>query len=87
MFVELRELLCSGAIRRHHKSMKCEAIRVSLRSKGQKAVHACMIRLLNLGPAKYEKVAIHRGNCEMCIKMALENYENERRQTKRLQSV
>ena len=27
-------------------------------SKGQKAVHACMIRLLNLGPAKHEKVAI-----------------------------
>ena len=23
-------------------------------SKGQKAVHACMIRLLNLGPAKHE---------------------------------
>ena len=28
-------------------------------SKGQKAVHACMIRLLNLGPAKHEKVAIY----------------------------
>ncbi len=31
-------------------------------SKGQKAVHACMIRLLNLGPAKYEKVAIYAVN-------------------------
>ena len=28
-------------------------------SKGQKAVHACMIRLLTLGPAKHEKVAIY----------------------------
>lgn len=28
-------------------------------SKGRKAVHACMIRLLNLGPAKHEKVAIY----------------------------
>ena len=29
-------------------------------AKGQKAVHACiMIRLLNLGPAKHEKVAIY----------------------------
>ena len=27
-------------------------------SKGRKAVHACMIRLLNLGPAKHEEVAI-----------------------------
>ena len=27
--------------------------------KGQKAVHACMIRLLNLRPAKHEKVAIY----------------------------
>ena len=25
----------------------------------QKAVHACMIRLLTLGPAKHEKVAIY----------------------------
>ena len=31
-------------------------------SKGQKAVHACMIRLLNLGPAKHEKVAIYAVN-------------------------
>ncbi len=29
-----------------------------LGSKGQKAVHACMIRLLNLGPAKHEEVVI-----------------------------
>ena len=29
-------------------------------SKGQKAVHACMIRLLNLGPAKHEKAAVFR---------------------------
>ena len=28
-------------------------------SKGQKAVHACMIRLLTLGSAKHEKVAIY----------------------------
>ena len=28
-------------------------------AKGQKTVHACMIRLLNLGPAKHEKVAIY----------------------------
>ena len=28
-------------------------------SGGQKAVHSCMIRLLNLGPAKHEKVAIY----------------------------
>ena len=27
-------------------------------AKGQKAVHACVIRLLNLEPAKHEKVAI-----------------------------
>ena len=27
--------------------------------KGQKAVHACMIMLLNLGPAKHERVAIY----------------------------
>ena len=30
-----------------------------LGSKVQKAVHACMIRLLNLGSAKHEKVAIY----------------------------
>ena len=28
-------------------------------SKGQKAVRACTIKLLNLGHAKYEKVAIY----------------------------
>ena len=28
-------------------------------SKGQKAVRACTIKLLNLGPAKYEEVAIY----------------------------
>ncbi|RHQ95876.1 hypothetical protein DWX80_10420 [Ruminococcus sp. AF21-3] len=28
-------------------------------SKGQKVVRACTIRLLNLGPAKHEKVAIY----------------------------
>ena len=33
-----------------------------LGSKGQKAVHACMIRLLNLGPAKHEKAAIYAVN-------------------------
>ena len=31
-------------------------------SKGQKAVRACTIRLLNLGHAKYEKVAIYAVN-------------------------
>ena len=31
-------------------------------SKGQKAVHACMIRLLNLGPAEHEEVAIYTVN-------------------------
>ena len=31
-------------------------------SKGQKAVRACTIRLLNLGPAKHEKVAIYAVN-------------------------
>ena len=31
-------------------------------SKGQKAVHACMIKLLNLGPAEHEKVAIYMVN-------------------------
>ena len=31
-------------------------------SKGQKAVHACMIRLLNLGPAKHEEVVICAAN-------------------------
>ena len=31
-------------------------------AKGQKAVHACMIRLLNLGPAEHEEVAIYAVN-------------------------
>ena len=31
-------------------------------SKGQKAVRACTIKLLNLGPAKHEKVAIYAVN-------------------------
>ena len=31
-------------------------------SKGQKAVYACIIRLLNLGPAKHEEVAIYLVN-------------------------
>ena len=31
-------------------------------SKGQKAVRACTIKLLNLGPAKYEEVAIYAVN-------------------------
>ena len=31
-------------------------------SKAQKAVRACTIRLLNLGPAKLEKVAIYAVN-------------------------
>ena len=33
-----------------------------LGSKGQKAGHACMIKLLNLGPAEHEKVAIYMVN-------------------------
>ena len=32
---------------------------IKLESKGQTAVHACMIRLLNLGPAEHEEVAIY----------------------------
>ena len=41
-------------------------------SKVQKAVHACMVRLLNLGPAKHEKVAIYVDfeclqNCGSCF--------------------
>ena len=31
-------------------------------SKGQKVVRACTIRLLNLGPAKHEKIAIYAVN-------------------------
>ena len=31
-------------------------------SKCQKAVHACMIRLLTLGPAEHEEVAIYAVN-------------------------
>ena len=31
-------------------------------AKGQKAVHACMTRLLNLGPAEHEEVAIYAVN-------------------------
>jgi len=31
-------------------------------SKGQKAIHACMIRLFTLRPAKHEKVAIYAVN-------------------------
>ena len=31
-------------------------------AKDQKAVHACMIRLLNLGPAEHEEVAIYTVN-------------------------
>ena len=30
-----------------------------IRSKGQKVVRACTIRLLNLGPAKHEEAAIY----------------------------
>ena len=44
MFIELRELLCSGVIRRHQPG-----------SKGQKAVRVRMTRLLILESAKYEK--------------------------------
>ena len=31
-------------------------------AKGQKAIHACMIKLLNLGPAEHEEVAIYTVN-------------------------
>ena len=43
---------------------------------GQKAVRACTIRLLNLGPAKHEKVAIYAVNqrisnvCRCCVPVA-----------------
>ena len=37
-------------------------IMMILGSKVQKAAHACMIRLLNLGPAKHEKAAIYAVN-------------------------
>ena len=37
---------------------KCKKDRMMPGSKGQKAVHACMIRLLNLGPAKHEEEVI-----------------------------
>jgi len=33
-----------------------------LGAKSSKAVHACMIRLLNLGPTKHEKAAIYAVN-------------------------
>ena len=51
MFIELRELLCNGAIRRHQSG-----------SKGQNVVLACKIRHLNLRPAKHEEVAIYAVN-------------------------
>ena len=31
-------------------------------AKGQKAIHACMIKLLNLGPAEHEEIAIYTVN-------------------------
>ena len=31
-------------------------------AKGQKAIHACMIKLLNLGPAEHEEVVIYTVN-------------------------
>ena len=55
MFIELRELLCNGAIRWHsHVNMPGY--------KGQSVVLACKIRHLNLGPAKHEEVAIYAVN-------------------------
>ena len=42
-----------------HFYIYCIIIIMISGSKGQKAVHACMIRLLNLGPAEHEEVAIY----------------------------
>ena len=39
-------------------SKKCSDMMMS-GAKGKKAVHACMIRLFTLGPAKHEEVAIY----------------------------
>ena len=49
-------------------------------SKGQKAVHACMIRLLNLRPAKHEEVVICIANqripnvCRIAVQLAVEQF-------------
>ena len=43
-------------------------------SKGQKAVRACTIKLLNLGPAKYEEVAIYEVNNQSKYIMEAEAY-------------
>ncbi len=40
-------------------------------SKGQRVVRACTIRLLNLGPAKHEKVAIY------AVNQRISNMENK----------
>ena len=45
-------------------------------SKGQKAVHACMIRLLNLGPTKHEKVAIYAVNQRISNVLACPKFKN-----------
>ena len=42
--------------------------------KGQKAVRACTIKLLNLGPAKYEEVAIYEVNNQSKYIMEAEVY-------------
>ena len=46
----------------HHKAIILYKYYMIPVSKGQKAVRACTIRLLNLGHAKYEKVAIYAVN-------------------------
>ena len=53
MFIELRELLCSGAIRRHQLGAKDLLTPTSSKyqDKVLKVVHACMIRLFELRPA------------------------------------
>ena len=43
-------------------------------SKGQKVVRACTIRLLNLGPAKHEEVAIYEVNNQSKYIMEAEAY-------------
>ena len=42
--------------------MHSSPVSVIMRYQGQKVVRACTIRLLNLGPAKHEEVAIYKVN-------------------------
>ena len=67
MFVELRELLCSGAIRRHQlgsKSRSCLHDKAFERRPRSDCVHEQVAKRIanvrfTLGPAKPEKVAIY----------------------------